>query len=872
MYCTDQPIEGENFQGTSDIRTGLNTRQFCGDDNTGCYGQVHADGEVLGGALWKVRARLQTAHGSSAGGAIADLLFNSWMNAYNDGQIKTIIETHWLTLDDDDGNINNGTPNYLHIDGGFRDQGFPGFDLPFVVISNVTDLPTTPDEVGPYIVGADIYAEMNPPLAAADMFYRVDGGSFVQVPMTFVSGTSYTSSIPGQTSVARIEYYISGEDSLGNVETFPTGAPTSLMKFFVGVESLVLTEDFEGGVGGWTHVDNGGAQDDWQHSSQVGSPNGAYGKAGDPSSAYSGTNIWGNDLGQTSWNGEYANDVDNSLLSPILDMSGISGATLTFQRWLTIESGMYDEGNVKVNGTTVWTNPYSTDLVDTSWQEVEVDISAIADGNSAVQLEWNLVSDGGVVFGGWNVDDVKVFSLIESPPTAGFSGTPTAGPAPLSVSFTDLSIGNITSWNWNFGDTTTSTTQNPSHVYSTSGFYTVSLTVTGPGGSDLHTITDYIEVTGTGSVTAHFSGTPTSGYAPLTVNFTDESLGTITGWSWDFGDSGTSTAQHPSHLYSAPGTYTVSLMVTGPGSSAAYTLIDYITAEDATPTADFSGTPLSGTAPLTVNFSDESTGPITSWSWDFGDSGTSTAQDPTHLYTTPGTYSVSLTVVGPGGNDSLTRFDYIEVDHQTPTADFSGTPTSGGMPLTVDFTDLSGGTITSWSWNFGDTGTSTAQHPTHIYGAAGTYTVSLTVDGPGGNDTFTRVDYIQVTAGASATTRNGSGVNPDIFTSTSLPILGMDWTSEVDAASVGANGFVFVFVYAGGLPGTPTAFGELLLDPASAWLFTDLAIAVGGTSLHDIRVPSDPVYLGNQAYAQAYLNSVAPSGQLTNAIDLVLGY
>ena len=208
-------------------------------------------------------------------------------------------------------------------------------------------------------------------------------------------------------------------------------------------------------------------------------------------------------------------------------------------------------------------------------------------------------------------------------------------------------------------------------------------------------------------------------------------------------------------------------------------------------------------------------------------------------------------------------------------ADFSASPLSGDEDLLVTFTDLSTGAgLSSWTWDFGDSGASTAQNPTHTYVDPGSYTVSLTVVGTSGSDMMTKTDLIEVfdVFDASFTTRNGSGVNPDVFTSTSLPILGTDWTSEVDAGSVGVGGLVFVFVYSGGIPGTPTAFGELMLDPSSSWLFTDLAIAFGGLSQHAIAVPADPVFAGGQAFAQAYLNNVAPSGQLTNAIDLELGY
>jgi PKD repeat protein len=165
------------------------------------------------------------------------------------------------------------------------------------------------------------------------------------------------------------------------------------------------------------------------------------------------------------------------------------------------------------------------------------------------------------------------------PPVAAFSGTPTAGPAPLTVAFSDASSGSITAWSWDFGDGATSTAQNPSHTYTASGSYTVSLTVTGPGGSTTATKTNYISVAPPSEPppVAAFSATPTVGPAPLTVAFSDASSGSITAWSWDFGDGATSTAQNPSHTYTASGSYTVSLTVTGPGGSDSEVKTNYIT-------------------------------------------------------------------------------------------------------------------------------------------------------------------------------------------------------------------------------------------------------------------------------------------------------
>jgi PKD repeat protein len=245
---------------------------------------------------------------------------------------------------------------------------------------------------------------------------------------------------------------------------------------------------------------------------------------------------------------------------------------------------------------------------------------------------------------------------------------------------------------------------------------------------------------------ADFSGTPTSGDKPLDVSFTDESTGgPVTEWSWDFGDGGSSTEQNPSHTYTVAGTYTVALTVTGPGGSDAETKVDYITVNEPAPVAEFSADPTNGNKPLAVQFTDESTGVVSSWSWNFGDGGSSTDQNPSHTYTTQGVYTVALTVTGPGGSDSETKTDYITVTVDAPVAAFSGSPLSGPKSLEVDFTDESTGEISSYSWAFGDGGTSTTQNPTHTYTAAGTYTVALTVTGPGGSNTETKVDYITVT-------------------------------------------------------------------------------------------------------------------------------
>ncbi|RMH03026.1 MAG: hypothetical protein D6702_07225 [Planctomycetota bacterium] len=412
MYIYDTPIVGENFSGSSYIRSGNNTRQYCGDSNPGCYGEVHRDGEVLMGALWKVRDRLNTTHGNTAGDLIADTLFVAWMNAYNDGNIHSIIEDHWLSLDDNDGNIYNGTPNYADIDGGFRAQGFPGVDLQLIDIVH-TPLPDTQNEAGPYTVTADISSLVGATITAARVVYQVDHGAPVTVAMTNTAGTTWSGDIPGQVSPAVVQYHIEAEDSVGNSVSSPRQGD---YQFVVGVVTTIYFNDFEGATDeGWTHV-LVATQDDWQRGAPQGKSGSSYGVGWqDPPAAYSGNKCWANDLGNPGWNGAYAANVQNRLVSPSIDCSGRVGVKLRFARWLSVEEGIYDQAQIKVNGVTMWANPSNSHITDTGWSVQEVDISSVADNNPAVEIRFTLKSDGGLELGGWAIDDVELLTIEPVP-------------------------------------------------------------------------------------------------------------------------------------------------------------------------------------------------------------------------------------------------------------------------------------------------------------------------------------------------------------------------------------------------------------------------------------------------------------------------
>jgi PKD repeat protein len=348
--------------------------------------------------------------------------------------------------------------------------------------------------------------------------------------------------------------------------------------------------------------------------------------------------------------------------------------------------------------------------------------------------------------GGEDTETKVAYVTVYEPPVADFEGVPLSGVVPLTVTFTNLSTGDFDSCAWEFGDGgTSSSCGTVSHNYPLTGTYTVSLAVSGLGGSDSETKVDYIYVHEFVPPEADFSADPISGIKPLAVEFTNLSTGDYDSCLWEFGDGGSSTdCSDPSHTYDDSGLYSVSLTVSGLGGEDTETKTDYITIYEPV-AAGFSGEPLSGTRPLTVTFTNLSSGDYDSCLWEFGDGETSSdCEDPSHTYELKGTYTVSFTVSGLGGSDTETKASFITV-YEPVTADFSATPLSGTLSLMVEFTNMSTGDFDTCSWDFGDGSTRTnCEDVSHLYTAPGSYTVSLTVSGPGGEDTMTKTDLIVV--------------------------------------------------------------------------------------------------------------------------------
>jgi PKD repeat protein len=371
-------------------------------------------------------------------------------------------------------------------------------------------------------------------------------------------------------------------------------------------------------------------------------------------------------------------------------------------------------------------------------------------GESYISSDGNSWTDITTALSNTNIC-IKAFTASESLlPTANFSATPTSGNSPLKVQFTDASTKSPTSWKWSFGDGTSSTTKNPAHTYNTAGKYTVNLTVTNAAGSNGITKPNYIDVVNSLIYPiASFSASPTSGNAPLKVQFTDTSTNTPTSWKWSFGDGTSSTSKSPVHTYSKIGKYTVTLTVknkVGSNTTTESNLIDV--ASSKVPVASFSASTTSGNAPLKVQFTDTSTNTPTSWKWSFGDGTSSTSKSPVHTYSKAGKYTVALTVKNTVGSNTVTKSNYVNVGGslKAPISSFSASSTSGKAPLKVQFTDTSANSPTSWKWSFGDGTSSTSKNPIHTYSKTGKYTVSLTVTNAAGSNTASRSEYLTVSS------------------------------------------------------------------------------------------------------------------------------
>lgn len=361
-------------------------------------------------------------------------------------------------------------------------------------------------------------------------------------------------------------------------------------------------------------------------------------------------------------------------------------------------------------------------------------------------------------------------------PTAAFSATNrTACRPPLTVNFTNTSIGAF-SYNWDFGDGSTATAQNPSHTYNTYGSFTVRLIASNFFGcSDTLTLNDYVQIL---APQASINNLPQSGCSPLTWTFssTINSPDPVVSYFWDLGDGTTSTLSNPTHTYTT-GSYNITLIITTAGGCTDTVFFPAGIIASVKPTANLSANPRDVCAFVNVNFTDLSTGNVTRWLWDFGDGATSTDQNPIHQYEDTGFFTIRLIVWNGNCPDTIIFSNYIHI--KPPIAAF--TPSFNcADPYTITFTDASIGPD-EWHWDFGDGTTSTLQNNVHTYATTGTYIVSLLVINHSSGCSHQKIQSIRIVdeaANFNATDTVLCKNTPTTFTAvgnTAGTIINYDW-------------------------------------------------------------------------------------------------
>jgi MYXO-CTERM domain-containing protein len=363
------------------------------DDRTG---EVHDDGEIIGGTLWDLRKGMIAALGMGPGVAKTDDLYYAIIQRASDIP-SSYVEA--VAADDNDGNLANGTPNLCVIQNAFAAHGLASGDG---AVSIGVGRPTRDaftitvpiEEPAGDCPVADVQS------ATVHWQVRGNAGSGGDVSLT-ESAASWSGAIPAQAAGQVVQYKVTVALSDGTNIVYPDNPADDMYEFWVGPIEEIYCTDFETDPSGWTHGATAGS-DDWAFGTPTGSGD-------DPTEAASGTRVFGTDL--SGGDGQYEPSSDTWAKTPEIDVGQYEMVRIQYKRWLGVEDGFFDDASITVDGTPLWTNKdsmngnnSSTHHKDKEWRFHDLDItSQAADGK--VQVTFGLKSDQGLELGGWNLDD-----------------------------------------------------------------------------------------------------------------------------------------------------------------------------------------------------------------------------------------------------------------------------------------------------------------------------------------------------------------------------------------------------------------------------------------------------------------------------------
>jgi hypothetical protein len=402
MLIADDPIMGYGFYS---YNCNIGIRSAINDVMYPCVGEVHDCGMLLSGCVWETRNALAANYPTTYLQILTPLAINAVL--LHDGNLITpAITIDYLALDDDDGNIYNGTPHYDEICTGF---GSHEMYCP-ILQAGLEVTPTENAEFwgnpgGPFGQTGTVYTLKN--IGSTPIQYEVladqtwvtidnasgvlDGGAQITCTLALAAGAGL---LPQGNYSAEVSF-------VNNTNHF--GDTTQAAHLYVGGLHPVYTWNLDSDPG-WTTT----GQWAW------GTPTGQGGQTGspDPTSGYTGSQVYGYALG-----GDYADNAPEYDLTTLpLDCRGQTQVQLRFRRWLGVERRTFDHADIRVsadgqNWTTLWQNP-DHEIADDAWVLQQLDLAGVADNQPTVYLQWSLgPTDATWHYCGWNIDDVQVWAV-----------------------------------------------------------------------------------------------------------------------------------------------------------------------------------------------------------------------------------------------------------------------------------------------------------------------------------------------------------------------------------------------------------------------------------------------------------------------------
>ena len=356
-------------------------------------GPVHDEGRIIGGTLWDLRVALIAEMGEAAGIAHTDKI---WYEATRRAVDIPSMYPEALLVDDDDGDLSNGTPHSCAIDQVFYQHGLVGA---LVLGGEVHTEAPTGDGAVP--VALDIHAAKSECIdlapTGATLEWRVRGATDSTTAAMTPSATGFAAALPAQPDGTVLEYRVVADLSDGTKARYPTNEAYPWYQRYFGPVTPIYCTSFE----------TDPAADGWELFGewQAGAP---LGRSGDPEAAFDGATVLGLDL---DGDGRYGANRVSNLRSPTIDVSGFPGVRLQYRRWLGVEDAYFDQATILADDQPVWEN-FNSDQGDQNsdvhhrdgeWNFHDVDLTAQAK-DGTVQLTFRLASDGGLELGGWNLD------------------------------------------------------------------------------------------------------------------------------------------------------------------------------------------------------------------------------------------------------------------------------------------------------------------------------------------------------------------------------------------------------------------------------------------------------------------------------------